>query len=292
MSEIISPALLAQLLVGLVNGAFYALLSLGMAIILGLLNVVNFAHGVFYMMGAFGAWLLLDSLGLNYWVSLVVAPIIVAIIGMALEYTLVRRSYKLDPLYGLLLTFGMALVIEGLFRERFGVTGHPYSAPPQLQGGQNLGFMFLPNYRVWVLFASIAMCIAVWLLLERTRLGSQLRAATQNAMLVRAFGINVPRIIMLTYGLGAGIAAFAGVMAAPITHVNSLMGSNIVIVVFAVVVVGGMGSLFGAVVSGFLLGLIEGWTKALYPEASSLAIFIAMTVVLLLRPAGLFGKSN
>jgi branched-chain amino acid transport system permease protein len=244
------------------------------------------------MMGAFGAWLLLDSLGLNYWVSLVVAPIIVAIIGMALEYTLVRRSYKLDPLYGLLLTFGMALVIEGLFRERFGVTGQPYSAPSQLQGGQNLGFMFLPNYRVWVLFASIAMCIAVWLLLERTRLGSQLRAATQNAMLVRAFGINVPRIIMLTYGLGAGIAAFAGVMAAPITHVNSLMGSNIVIVVFAVVVVGGMGSLFGAVVSGFLLGLIEGWTKALYPEASSLAIFIAMTVVLLLRPAGLFGKAN
>jgi branched-chain amino acid transport system permease protein len=283
---------LAQLLVGVVNGAFYAMLSLGLAVIFGMLHIVNFAHGVLYMMGAFLSWYLLHSFGLNYWVALVIAPLLVAAFGMALELLMLRRSYKLDPMYGLLLTFGMALVIEGLFREHYGVTGFPYSVPKELQGGTNLGFMFLPNYRAWVVVASLAACAGIWFVIERTRLGAYLRAATENAMLVRAFGVNVPRMITLTYGLGAGLAALAGVMAAPITHVNAMMGSNIVIVVFAVVVIGGMGSIAGAVVSGFLLGVIEGLTKAFYPEASSLAIFVVMSVVLLFTPAGLFGKGN
>lgn len=283
---------LAQLLVGVVNGAFYAMLSLGLAVIFGMLHIVNFAHGVLYMMGAFLSWYLLQTFGLNYWAALLIAPLLVAAFGMALEMLMLRRSYKLDPMYGLLLTFGIALVIEGLFRERYGVTGFPYSVPKALQGGTNLGFMFLPNYRAWVVVASLAACAGIWLMIERTRLGAYLRAATENAMLVRAFGVNVPRMITLTYGLGAGLAALAGVMAAPITHVNAMMGSNIVIVVFAVVVIGGMGSIAGAVVSGFLLGVIEGLTKVFYPEASSLAIFVVMSIVLLFTPAGLFGKGN
>ena len=285
-------SLLAQLLVGFVNGAFYALLSLGLAIIFGMLQVVNFVHGVLFMLGAFLSWYLLDAFGLSYWVSLVLAPLIVAAFGMLIEFCLLRRSYKLDPMYGLLLTFGIALVVEGLFRERFGVTGFPYSAPPALQGGTHLGFMFLPNYRAWVVVASLFTCIGVWLVIERSRLGAYLRAATENPTLVRAFGIRVPRMITLTYGLGAALAALAGVMAAPITHVNVLMGSNIVIVIFAVVVVGGMGSIAGAAASGFLLGMVEGLTKVFYPQASSLAIFVAMAVVLLFKPAGLFGKGE
>ncbi len=285
-------ALLAQILVGTVNGALYALLSLGLAIIFGLLHIVNFAHGALYMMGAFGAWWLLSTFGLNYWIALLLAPLMVAAIGMLLEYFLLRRTYKLDPMYGLLLTFGMALVIEGLFREFYGVTGQPYSAPAQLQGGWRLGFMVLPMYRAWVVVGSVITCVAIWLLLERTRLGSYLRAAKENAVLVRAFGINVPRMITLTYALGAGLAAFSGVMAAPITHVSAMMGSNIVIIVFAVVVIGGMGSIGGVIVSGFLLGIMEGLTKVFYPEASSLSIFIVMVIVLMVRPAGLFGREQ
>jgi branched-chain amino acid transport system permease protein len=287
-----APALFAQLLVGLINGSFYAMLSLGLAIIFGLLNIINFAHGAQYMMGAFCAWFLLNWLGIGYWPSLVVAPILVGAIGIAIERVLLRRLAGLDHLYGLLLTFGLALVIEGVFRQRFGSSGLPYTIPAELQGGRNLGFMFLPLYRGWVIVFSLAVCFATWFVIERTRLGALLRAATENASLVQAFGIDVPRMVTLTYGAGVGLAALAGVLAAPIYQVSPLMGSNIIISVFAVVVIGGMGSILGAIVSGFGLGLIEGMTKVFYPEASSTVIFVIMVLVLLVKPAGLFGRAG
>src|SRR5882672_4949115 len=287
-----APALFAQLLVGLINGSFYAILSLGLAIIFGLLNIINFAHGAQYMMGAFCAWFLLNLLGIGYWPSLIVAPLIVGAVGVLLERAFLRWMYKLDHLYGLLLTFGLALVIEGLFRQQYGSSGQPYAIPAQLTGGQDLGFMFLPNYRAWVVLASLAICFGTWYLIERTKLGSYLRAATENAVLVQAFGINVPRMVTLTYGFGVALAAFAGVMAAPIYQVSPLMGSNIIIIVFAVVVIGGMGSIMGAIISGFGLGVIEGLTKVFYPEASSTVIFVIMAIVLLFKPAGLFGRAS
>ena len=287
-----APALFAQLLVGLINGSFYALLSLGLAIIFGLLNIINFAHGAQYMMGAFCGWFLLNWLGIGYWPSLIVVPIVVGASGIAIERLLLRRIAGLDHLYGLLLTFGLALVIEGLFRQRFGSSGLPYTIPAELQGGRNLGFMYLPVYRGWVIVFSIAVCLATWFVIERTRLGANLRAATENAPLVQAFGIDVPRMVTLTYGAGVGLAALAGVLAAPIYQVSPLMGSNIIIVVFAVVVIGGMGSILGAIVSGFGLGLIEGMTKVFYPEASSTVIFLIMALVLLVKPAGLFGRAS
>jgi branched-chain amino acid transport system permease protein len=287
-----APLFFAQLLVGLINGSFYAMLSLGLAIIFGLLNIINFAHGAQYMMGAFCAWFLLNWLGLGYWPALVIAPIAVGIIGMAIERLLLRHIAHLDHLYGLLLTFGLALVIEGIFRQEYGSTGLPYTIPDELQGVRNLGFMFLPVYRGWVIFASLAVCLATWFVIERTRLGAYLRAATENAPLVQAFGINVPRMVTLTYGAGAGLAALAGVLAAPIYQVSPLMGSNIIIVVFAVVVIGGMGSILGAIVSGFALGVIEGLTKVFYPEASNTVIFAIMALVLLVKPVGLFGRAN
>jgi branched-chain amino acid transport system permease protein len=280
-------ALFGQLLLGLINGAFYALLSLGLAVIFGLLNVINFIHGAQYMMGAFAAWMLLNWAGLGFWPALLVAPVLVALTGIAIERVALRRLYHLDHLYGLLLTFGIAIIIEGLFRNRFGSSGLPYDNP--LPGGHNLGFMFLPNYRAFVVVASLVICFATWFVIERTRLGSYLRAATENPTLVRAFGINVPRMITLTYGFGVGLAALAGVMAAPIYQVSPLMGSNLIIVVFAVVVIGGMGSIMGSIVTGFGLGVIEGLTKVFYPEASNTVIFIIMAIVLLIRPAGLFG---
>jgi branched-chain amino acid transport system permease protein len=285
-------ALFGQLLLGLINGAFYAMLSLGLAVIFGLLNIINFAHGAQYMMGAFCAWFLLNWLGVGYWPSLIIAPIIVGAFGILLERAFLRWMYKLDHLYGLLLTFGLALIIEGLFRQGYGSSGQPYAIPSQLTGGQNLGFMFLPNYRAWVIVASIIVCFGTWYLIERTKLGSYLRAATENAPLVQAFGINVPRMVTLTYGFGVGLAALAGVMAAPIYQVSPLMGSNIIIVVFAVVVIGGMGSIMGAIVSGFGLGIVEGLTKVFYPEASSTVIFVIMAIVLLIKPAGLFGRAS
>ncbi|MFT0534150.1 branched-chain amino acid ABC transporter permease [Castellaniella hirudinis] len=285
-------ALLGQLLLGLVNGSFYAVLSLGLAIIFGLLNIINFTHGALYMLGAFVAWLGLQYLGLNYWIMLVVSPIVVGLFGIALERLLLRRLYKLDPLYGLLLTFGLALIIEGLFRSIYGVSGQPYSTPTLLQGGVNLGFMYLPIYRGWVVVASILACLATWFLIEKTHLGALLRAGTENAKLVEAFGVNVPLMISLTFGLGVGLAAFAGVLAAPILQVSPLMGSNLIIVVFAVVVIGGMGSILGSIVTGLGLGIIEGFTKVFWPEASSTVVFIIMVIVLLLRPAGLFGKES
>ena len=287
-----APALFAQLLVGLINDSFYALLSLGLAIIFGLLNIINFAHGAQYMMGAFCGWFLLNWLGIGYWPSLIVVPIVVGASGIAIERLLLRRIAGLDHLYGLLLTFGLALVIEGLFRQRFGSSGLPYTIPAELQGGRNLGFMYLPVYRGWVIVFSIAVCLATWFVIERTRLGANLRAATENAPLVQAFGIDVPRMVTLTYGAGVGLAALAGVLAAPIYQVSPLMGSNIIIVVFAVVVIGGMGSILGAIVSGFGLGLIEGMTKVFYPEASSTVIFLIMALVLLVKPAGLFGRAS
>ena len=287
-----APLFFAQLLVGLINGSFYAMLSLGLAIIFGLLNIINFAHGAQYMMGAFCAWFLLNWLGIGYWPSLLVAPIVVGFVGIAIERLLLRHIAGLDHLYGLLLTFGLALVIEGLFRQQFGSTGLPYTIPDELQGARNLGFMFLPVYRGWVIVASLAVCLTTWFVIERTRLGAYLRAATENAPLVQAFGINVPRMVTLTYGAGAGLAALAGVLAAPIYQVSPLMGSNIIIVVFAVVVIGGMGSILGAIVSGFALGVIEGLTKVFYPEASSTVIFAIMALVLLVKPAGLFGRRN
>lgn len=287
-----SQALFGQLLVGLINGSFYALLSLGLAVIFGLLNIINFAHGAFYMVGAFFTWMLLNYFGISYWGALILAPLATAIIGMILERTLIRHIYKLDHLYGLLLTFGIALIIEGLMQQKYGVSGMPYPIPDALMGGTNLGFMFLPNYRAWVLVASIVTCFTTWFLIEKTRIGSYLRAATENAELVQAFGLNVPRMITLTYGFGVGLAAIAGVMAAPIYQVNPTMGSNLIIVVFAVVVIGGMGSIMGAVLSGFGLGLIEGLTKVIYPEASNTIIFVVMAIVLLIKPAGLFGKSR
>jgi branched-chain amino acid transport system permease protein len=283
-------ALFGQLLIGLINGAFYAMLSLGLAVIFGLLNIINFTHGAQYMMGAFVAWFLLTKLGMGYWWALLVAPIVVGITGIVLERLFLKRIYKLDHLYGLLLTFGVALIIEGLFRNEFGSSGQPYSIPRELAGGQNLGFMFLPNYRAWVIAASLIVCLGTWYIIEQTRLGAYLRAATENPTLVQAFGINVPRMITLTYGFGVGLAALGGVMAAPIYQVSPLMGSNIIIVVFAVVVIGGMGSIMGAIVSGFGLGVVEGLTKVFYPQASNTVIFVIMAIVLLLKPAGLFGR--
>jgi branched-chain amino acid transport system permease protein len=286
-----APLLFAQLLVGLINGAFYAMLSLGLAVIFGLLNIINFTHGAQYMLGAFCAWFLLNWVGIGYWPALIIAPIAVGILGIAIERFLLRRIARLDHLYGLLLTFGLALIIEGIFRQQYGSSGQPYTIPPELQGARNLGFMFLPNYRAWVIVASLAVCLATWFVIERTRLGAYLRAATENPVLVRAFGIDVPRMVTLTYGGGVALAALAGVMAAPIYQVSPLMGSNIIIVVFAVVVIGGMGSILGAIVSGFALGLIEGLTKVFYPEASSTVIFVIMALVLLVKPAGLFGRT-
>jgi branched-chain amino acid transport system permease protein len=285
-----APALFGQLLIGLINGAFYAMLSLGLAVIFGLLNIINFAHGALYMLGAFCAYLLLNYLGINYWASLVIAPLAVGGFGMLLERSFIRWVYRLDHLYGLLLTFGLALIIEGVFRQYYGAAGKPYSIPDALSGGRNLGFMFLPNYRAWVIVASTIVCFGTWYAIERTKLGAHLRAATENPALVQAFGINVPRLVTLTYGFGVALAALAGVMAAPIYQVSPLMGTNLIIVVFAVVVIGGMGSILGAIVSGFALGVIEGLTKVFYPEASATAIFVIMAVVLLVKPAGLFGR--
>jgi len=283
-------AFLGQLLLGLVNGSFYAMLSLGLAVIFGLLGIVNFAHGALYMIGAYVAWFILEKFGLGYWVALVVAPIVVGALGVVVERTLLKQLYKLDPLYGLLLTFGLALIFEGLFREQFGVSGQSYSVPDALQGATNLGFMILPNYRAWVVFASLVVCLGTWFTIERTRLGATLRAGTENPNLVQAFGINVPRMVMLTYAAGAGLAALAGVLAAPVIQVNPLMGSNLIIVVFAVVVIGGMGSILGSILTGIGLGLVEGLTKVFYPEASSIVVFVIMAIVLMVRPAGLFGK--
>jgi branched-chain amino acid transport system permease protein len=292
MSEVFgipTQALFGQLLIGLINGSFYALLSLGLAVIFGLLNIINFAHGAQYMMGAFCAWFLMNKLGLGYWWALILAPLIVGATGIVVERLMLARLYKLDHLYGLLLTFGLALVIQGLFRNEFGSSGLPYSIPKQLEGGTNLGFMVLPNYRAWVVVASLAVCLATWFMIERTKLGSYLRAATENPQLVQAFGINVPRMVTLTYGFGVALAALGGVMAAPIYSVNPLMGEHLIIVVFAVVVIGGMGSIMGSIITGFVLGLVEGLTKVFYPEASNTVIFIIMAIVLMIKPAGLFG---
>lgn len=283
-------AFLGQLLLGLVNGAFYAMLSLGLAVIFGLLGVVNFAHGALYMLGAFVAWFLLEKLGINYWFALVLAPLAVGVLGVIVERLFLKRLYKLDPLYGLLLTFGLALIIEGVFRELFGASGQSYPVPELLQGATNLGFMILPNYRAWVVVVSLAVCMGTWYLIERTRLGAYLRAGTENAALVQAFGINVPMMVMLTYGAGAALAGLAGVLAAPIIQVSPLMGSNLIIVVFAVVVIGGMGSIMGSILTGLGLGVIEGLTRVFYPEASSIVVFVIMVIVLMFRPAGLFGK--
>jgi branched-chain amino acid transport system permease protein len=285
-----STALFGQLLLGLINGSFYALLSLGLAVIFGMLNIINFAHGAQYMMGAFTAFLLLDKLGIGYWPALVLAPLIVGFTGILIERFLLQWLYKLDHLYGLLLTFGLALIIEGIFRRYYGSSGQPYRVPESLTGGQNLGFMFLPNYRAWVIAVSVVVCFSTWFVIERTRLGSYLRAATENPALVRAFGINVPRMIMLTYGFGVALAALAGVLAAPIYNVSPQMGSDLIIVVFAVVVIGGMGSILGAILTGFALGIIEGLTKVFFPEASNTVIFVIMVIVLLIRPTGLFGR--
>jgi branched-chain amino acid transport system permease protein len=285
-----SQALFGQLLIGLINGSFYALLSLGLAVIFGMLNIINFSHGAQYMMGAFAAFLLLQYTGLGYWWALLLAPITVGITGMIIERVFLQWLYKLDHLYGLLLTFGLALIIEGIFRNNYGSSGLPYQIPAELQGGRNLGFMFMPNYRAWVIVLSLAVCLGTWFIIERTRLGANLRAATENPTLVRAFGINVPRMITLTYGFGVALAALAGVMAAPIYNVSPQMGSNLIIVVFAVVVIGGMGSIMGAIVTGFGLGVIEGLTKVFFPQASNTVIFIIMAIVLLIRPAGLFGR--
>jgi branched-chain amino acid transport system permease protein len=285
-----SAALFGQLLIGLINGSFYALLSLGLAVIFGLLNIINFTHGAQYMLGAFAAYLLLNKAGIGYWPSLVIAPLLVGLTGVAIERTMLKQLYKLDHLYGLLLTFGLALIIEGLFRNSYGSSGEPYPIPQVLTGGRNLGFMFLPTYRAWVIVASLAMCLGTWFVIERTKLGAYLRAATENPQLVQAFGVNVPRMITLTYGFGVALAAFAGVMAAPIYNVSPNMGSELIIVVFAVVVIGGMGSILGAIVTGFGLGVIEGLTKVFFPEASNTVIFVIMAIVLLVRPAGLFGR--
>ncbi|WP_408596167.1 branched-chain amino acid ABC transporter permease [Limnohabitans sp.] len=283
-------AFLGQLLLGLVNGSFYAMLSLGLAVIFGLLGIVNFAHGVFYMMGAYVAFVSLDVFGLNYWLALLLGPLLVGALGVLLERTLLKHLYKIDPIYGLLLTFGLALICEGIFREFFGVSGQSYAVPELLQGATNLGFMILPNYRAWVVLASLSVCFGTWFVIERTRLGSYLRAGTENPQLVQAFGINVPLMVMLTYGAGCGLAALAGVLAAPVIQINPLMGSNLIIVVFAVVVIGGMGSIMGSIITGVALGLIEGLTKVFYPEASNIVVFVIMAIVLMIRPAGLFGK--
>jgi branched-chain amino acid transport system permease protein len=287
-----TQALFGQLLIGLINGSFYALLSLGLAVIFGLLNIINFTHGAQYMLGAFVAYLLLNKLGIGYWWSLLLAPIIVGVTGVIIERLMLSKLYKLDHLYGLLLTFGLALIIQGVFRNEYGSAGQPYAMPEQLSGGRNLGFMFLPNYRAWVIVASLVICLGTWYVIEKTKLGAYLRAATENPQLVQAFGINVPRMITLTYGFGVGLAGLAGVMAAPIYQVSPQMGVDLIIVVFAVVVIGGMGSIMGAIVTGFGLGIIEGLTKVFYPEASNTVIFIIMAIVLLIRPAGLFGTQK
>jgi branched-chain amino acid transport system permease protein len=289
--HISTQALFGQLLLGLINGAFYALLSLGLAVIFGMLNIVNFAHGALYMVGAFVAYFLLNLAGLNYWWALVLAPIAVGALGVVIERTMLQWLSGLDHLYGLLLTFGLALIIQGVFQNYFGSSGLPYAIPSQLQGGQNLGFMYLPNYRGWVVIFSLIICIATWYMIEKTRLGAYLRAATENPTLVRAFGINVPLMITLTYGFGVGLAALAGVLAAPINQVRPLMGADFIIVVFAVVVIGGMGSIMGSIVTGFMLGVIEGLTKVFYPEASNTVVFVIMAIVLLIKPAGLFGRT-
>jgi branched-chain amino acid transport system permease protein len=283
-------ALFGQLLIGLINGSFYALLSLGLAIIFGLLNVINFCHGALYMLGAFVAWFLLEKAGLGYWPALLIAPVIVGIFGVFIEKVFLKRLVGLDPLYGLLLTFGIVLFLQGLFSNWFGSSGMPYEMPKQLQGGQALPFMYLPNYRVWVVGVSLVVCLGAWAIIERTRLGSRLRAATENAPLVGAFGIDVPRLVTVTYGLGVALAALAGVLAAPIYRVSPLMGADLIVVVFAVVVIGGMGSILGSIVTGFSLGVLEGLTKVFYPEASNTVIFVVMAIVLLVRPAGLFGR--
>jgi branched-chain amino acid transport system permease protein len=283
-------AFLGQLLLGLVNGAFYAMLSLGLAVIFGLLGVVNFAHGALYMLGAFAAWIMLDKFGINYWFALVLAPLAVGAFGVVIERLFLKHLYKLDPLYGLLLTFGLALIVEGVFRELYGASGQSYPVPELLSGATNLGFMVLPNYRAWVVLVSLVVCLGTWFIIERTRLGAYLRAGTENAALVQTFGINVPMMVMLTYGAGAALAALAGVLAAPIIQVNPLMGSNLIIVVFAVVVIGGMGSILGSVITGLALGLVEGMTRVFYPEASNIVVFVVMVLVLMVRPAGLFGK--
>ncbi|MDR3451902.1 MAG: branched-chain amino acid ABC transporter permease [Rhodoferax sp.] len=283
-------AFLGQLLLGLVNGAFYAMLSLGLAVIFGLLGIINFAHGALYMVGAYVSWILLNSFGINYWFALVLAPLIVGVLGIVIERLLLRHLYKLDPLYGLLLTFGLALIAEGIFRDQFGVSGQSYPVPDALAGATNLGFMVLPNYRAWVILLSLSVCLGTWYLIERTRLGAYLRAGTENAPLVQAFGVNVPLMVMCTYGGGAALAALAGVLAAPVIQVTPLMGSNLIIVVFAVVVIGGMGSILGSVISGLGLGVVEGFMRVFYPQASSIVVFVIMVIVLLLRPAGLFGK--
>ena len=285
-------ALLSQLLLGLVNGSFYAMLSLGLAVIFGLLNVINFAHGTLYMLGAFLAWIGLTYFNLNYWVMLILAPILVGIFGIIIEKTMLRWLYKLDHLYGLLLTFGITLMVEGIFRSIYGVSGQPYSVPDALQGATNLGFMVLPNYRAWVVVASIVVCFATWFVIEKTRLGAYLRAGTENPKLVEAFGINVPLMVTLTYGFGVALAAFAGVLAAPVIQVSPLMGSNLIITVFAVVVIGGMGSILGSILTGLGLGVIEGLTRVFYPELSATVVFIIMAIVLMIRPAGLFGKEK
>ncbi|MDK2660456.1 branched-chain amino acid ABC transporter permease [Cupriavidus consociatus] len=286
------PAILSQLLLGFVNGAFYAMLSLGLAVIFGLLNVINFAHGALFMLGAVLAWMGMQYAGLSYWVMLLLAPLIVAAIGVAIERSMLRWIYKLDHIYGLLLTLGITLVIEGIFRSAYGVSGLPYSTPDLLTGATDIGFMILPNYRAWVVGASISVCLATWFVIERTKLGAYLRAGTENPKIVESFGVNVPRMITLTYACGVGLAALAGVLAAPVVQVSPLMGQNLIIVVFAVVVIGGMGSILGSIVTGLGLGVVEGITKVIYPEASSTVVFFIMVIVLLLRPAGLFGRDK
>jgi branched-chain amino acid transport system permease protein len=285
-------ALFGQLLVGLINGSFYALLSLGLSIIFGLVNVVNFAHGALYMTGAFLAWIGLSSLGIGYWPSLVLSPLAVGLLGVVVERTMLRRLYQLDNLYGLLLTFGLTLIIEGLFHHQYGNSGNSFPVPEALQGGSNLGFMYLPRYRAWVVLVSLLVCFASWFVIERTKLGAYLRAGTENPKLLQAFGVNVPLMMTLTFGFGVALAGFAGVMAAPIYQVSPSMGSSLIIVVFAVVVIGGMGSIFGSIVTGLGLGLVEGLTKYLYPPAAATVVFAIMAVVLLLRPAGLFGREK
>lgn len=283
---------MGQLMLGLVNGAFYAMLSLGLAVIFGLLGIVNFAHGALYMLGAFAAWIMLDQFGINYWAALFLAPLAVGALGVVIERLFLRHLYKLDPLYGLLLTFGLALILEGVFRELYGVSGQNYDVPELLSGATDLGFMVLPNYRAWVVAVSLAVCLGTWWLIERTRLGAYLRAGTENSALVQSFGVNVPLMVMLTYGAGAALAGLAGVLAAPIIQVNPLMGSNLIIVVFAVVVIGGMGSILGSVITGLGLGVIEGLTRVFYPEASNIVVFVIMVLVLMVKPAGLFGKEQ
>jgi amino acid/amide ABC transporter membrane protein 1, HAAT family (TC 3.A.1.4.-) len=283
---------MGQLMLGLVNGSFYAMLSLGLAVIFGMLNIINFAHGALYMAGAMLAWMGLNYFGIGYWWSLLLAPLAVGVFGIVIERSMLQWLYKLDHLYGLLLTFGLALILEGLFRDLYGVSGLPYSIPEEFAGAYNLGFMFLPKYRAWVILASLLVCFATWFVIEKTRLGAYLRAATENPRLTQAFGINVPLMVMLTYGFGVALAGFAGVLAAPAMQVSPLMGSNLIIVVFAVVVIGGMGSILGSIVTGLGLGVIEGLTKVFYPEASSTVVFIIMAIVLLVRPAGLFGREK